>query len=304
MDFSALSQLREQTQAQQNRRQQSSDSHYQKGLEFFARASNSQFRNKQALNAAFEAWIEAIKHNRQNAKPCVGVGYIFLILGDQRSALSYFKAALKIEPENSDARMFIGSIEQQALQSTKQAIGYKPLSQAEADSLYDQAEQLMQLRLRQMMTQALPGPCFEASERQQLDQLCHEHSEALAQIQQMLKRLDREMDIASLNRQFWGLESTLKRYLGVQELSAQYARLAHKIQQAAQRAAALTSQLQQKSLPLTEAEAELEELLDLCDQSADQLDAYEAQGHAIEVLLPDYEQLTAAVARLQDTLDG
>lgn len=64
---------------------------------------------------------------------------------------------------------------------------------------------------------------------------------------------------------------------------------------------ALTKQILPYNLP--KFEAGLEQFMDRCDQTADQLDALESQGHNVAPLVQRYEQWVAMVEQFGDILD-
>ena len=87
MDLKALSGLQAQREQLDARRSRLSGDAYQQGLEAFARASRSDFKDREALRQALDAWFEAIKQQRGNPEPYISLGYLFLLLGDSRTAV-------------------------------------------------------------------------------------------------------------------------------------------------------------------------------------------------------------------------
>lgn len=322
MDLKALQQLQNKSQNLQSQRHQESANHYQQGLVAFAQAAGQNFRDKQALKTAFDCWMESIKSNRQNPEPCIGVGYVFMILGDTRTALMYFKSAQRLQPNHPDAALFVDYLVQ--LSSQKKPLppvglpvkpaglpghpagmpaqsGQTAITDDDYDAMYDRAEHLLDFHLKQMMS--LPGlePCLSSSDRKAQAQLCEDQQEILAEIKKLVKTIEDEIDTAPLEKQLQVLERALKRLQTVYGISQQFGQIAQRIKTERQQAEAQLEQVIQGSAP--EAEQVLEALLDSCDQLADELESIENQKYSIAALEPLYQGLVDAVTQLQEKLD-
>lgn len=298
MDFKALQQL--QTQNLGARRQAEAIKLYQQGLEAFAQATASRFRDKQALRNAFDKWMDALKQHRQNPDPYIGLGYIFLILNDHRAALMYFKSAQGIQPDHPDAALLIQYLVDLTSGRAPQPPAGLPAGSdgSDYDALYDRAEQLLDLHLRQL--RQLPGlkPSPHADERQQQEQICADQGQLVAEVKQMLKTLAVEIDTSELEKQLAVLETALRRLQTVKEASASFARLAQEMQ-----ACSAEADRALAKVPMPGAEALIESLLDRCDAFADQLDELENRRHDITALKPYYDELVESLNALQDKLD-
>lgn len=302
MDFKALQQLQNQSQNLHARRQGEAAGLYQQGIEAFAQAMESEFRNKAALRTAFDKWMEALKLHRQNPEPYIGLGYIFLILNDRRSALTYFKAAQSVQPDHPDAALMLQHLVE--LSTAPSPAATPPQTSApfgdDLDALYDRAEHLLDFHLKQLLH--LPGlePSPERAEIQRQAQLCADQGQILLEIKRLLKIVADEIDTAPLEKQLAVLEAAVKRLETVHETSQAFAALAAEITAVNQRA----RQALEHFRPGAEAEDSLETLLDDCDRFADRLDAFDAQHYAIVPLEPLYRQLIENVGILQEKLDG
>lgn len=301
--LSALKELEAQSRQLQNRRQATSQKHFEEGLQALARAIDSAFRNKRALAQALELWMEAMRNNRRDPEPCSGIGYIFLLLGDTRMAIRYFQAALAIDPQHADSRRWLDHIQEQA----SLQIANKPAartSPAQADS-EDPEEALQALEdelfelLKKWMEQALPVPGKAQHERivkyqTYLQKTCQ-------RIQSQLLELEEELDVGQARNRLLALETVASRYRNLLRLSEQFIALEEQIMQDLDAIKASQAVLEAGQTGPTN--ADIERWLDRCDRFADQQDEWDQQGHDVSALETVYQKLVNELERLQDRMD-
>lgn len=303
--FSALKDLQAQRQQLQSRRQSTSQNHYEQGLNALSKAIESGFRDKKALSQALESWMDAMRNNRRDPEPCSGLGYIFLLLGDNRMAIRYFQAALAIDPQHVDSRHWLAHIQEQAkFQPAKSAPLSKPSRSAEAlgddpeTELQAVEEELFQL-LKEWMERPLPPP----GGAQHKSIVKHQQflAEACQRIQAQLKRLEEDLDTGQVQHRLLALETMERRYQGHLKRSelfmAMETDMAAELDKVKANLEALEAGMPGPS------PSEIEFLLDQCDRFADQQDEWDQQGYDISNLESAYQKLVKELERLQDRLD-
>lgn len=295
MDLKALSGLQAQREQLDARRSRLSGDAYQQGLEAFARASRSDFQDREALRQALDAWFEAIKQQRSNPEPYISLGYLFLLLGDSRTAVMYLKAAQNIAPRHPDPPVLIELLLREG--RAEPAVSPAAAQGSIDDESFEALEAELRDWLRRIQTWQPPVPTPADQERLQLANCHQELAQALSEFQAQLIALEAEFDVSQLRARLRPLESKLQQYGQAIRLSEQFAELSATIQQLYGLTRKASQDIGDEPLP------DLEQLLDDCDAIADRLEAIEAKGFDISPLSGPYEALCQAIEKLQDKLD-
>jgi tetratricopeptide (TPR) repeat protein len=294
MNFNALNELREQSQALHARRHQSASDQYQKGLSFFDQALASQFKDKKALKQAFELWISAMKTHRKNPSPSIGVGYIFMLLGDSINATRYFLNAQRIQPDNPDVALFLNALQTPTTKKSPSASAMDP------DQLYEKIEKKI-FSLRQWLRkEPKPEAVLNQIAVQKLLERRQRQSQDLVEIQTLIDKLEQFLDISLLNREFHALEKSLETIDRAISVSLVFSVIAQEIETAL---STISNIFQNYHLNRNDALRQFEQILDLCDKLADQLDDIENQGNSITEIQALYNQMIERVSLLQENLD-
>jgi len=300
----AFAELQAQSQGLNQRRQHTAGQHYEAGLKYFDVAVQSQFQDKQALQQALQEWIQAIRHNRRDPAPCVAVGFLFILLGEQRQALLYLKAAQQIDPQHADAARFLELLQRppQASMGTSQAVAVAasvvpPTEDPDLDydSLYDQTEALIQQQIAALTAAPPPVAGTDKQSYQALKLQYQQLKTSQDLIHSQLGTLEQEIDCHDLRQRLSPIEKRLQHFADILLASQAFASLAKDLKSETQQV--------QDFLAGDVHAAPLEHLLDRCDELADALEALEQQGHQIRELEGFYQQLTHALEKLQDRLD-
>jgi len=293
MNFNALIELREQSQALHARRHQSASDAYAQGLKFFEKALQTQFQDKQALKYALELWFTAMKTHRQNPKASIGVGYIFMILGDRVQAMRYFKNAESIQPDSADAKLFI-----EALSAPVFAV--KETSLQETELNYAQTEQLLVKHQKWLKTQPSTKPVIDSEAYAALQERAQKENTLLVKASAQIQQLAAITDTCQLDIQFYQIEKAYQLTEKALRFSDKFIVLAEEIQKIENSIGPLFALLKQNRAQALQV---LEQMLDHCDKIADQLDDIEAQGVSISLLEAPYSQLLQRVGLLQENFD-
>jgi tetratricopeptide (TPR) repeat protein len=291
MNLKALLEFREQSQALHARRHQSASDNYAKGLQAFEIALQSQFHDKQALKSAMDLWFKAMKTHRQNPKPVIAIGYVFMLLGDRVQALRYFKHAQGIQSDHPDVKLFI-----EALSRTEEA-EVKP---TDSDQVYAQIEERLFKHQTWLRNQPVPQAVITPEERADLTARVNGEKSVLAEILSQVQQLDQTVDTHLLDYQIHRIEMAMQASQKALLFSEIFSHLHQTMQALEQTVAEVYHQLKADRALAHQA---LEQLLDRCDKIADQLDDTEGQGVSIALLETPYQQLLQKVSLLQDCFD-
>src|ERR1043166_1607762 len=157
LQLKELAGLQNQRQALDGKRQEQSSQFYQQGMQAFARASQSDFHDKAALQQALDAWMQAIRHQRNNPAPYIALSYLFSLLGDTRTAMMYAKAAQQQDSRHPDPPKLIEHLLARQSPSKPVRSGDAVQPQDDDQSL-DYFEQLLATWLRRISSWPAPVP--------------------------------------------------------------------------------------------------------------------------------------------------
>jgi chromosome segregation ATPase len=263
----------------------------QRGYALLEQARRQRTHAPRLLEQAAEAFSAALRQQPEQARACLGLGYLFLLVDQPQQALQFLHQARRLEPLNPEARLWI--------QQAERALSpyHSPHSRHERET--EPVEQTLHDLIHAFSQAPVPQPVCEplalASLQQQVQQLQHQ----LDHLNTQLDQLESEHDTLGWRQQLRPLEERLHQFRGVIQTSEALRETAEQIRAGRQQVA----ELRQAGLARARFERELEALLDRCDALADRLDAFEADGHEIQVLLAPYELLLQEVGQLQELLD-
>jgi tetratricopeptide (TPR) repeat protein len=321
LDFKALKQTHQRIASQQQDHKDARfTQHFEAGLQALGRAHDERFCNKQSLIEACEQLIKAISAQREDIRPYLALSYLFTILEDFDTALEYLQAALHLDPQHEVALAFLDTIRAQrqgdplpaapapaASRTPGRAATEAPPAppapeMLDLDALYDQIEQRILERIRAFSAAAPPQPAPDATQLKALKLQLQQMQGELAQLRAGIDQLEAEFDTAELRQTLRPLDLSVQRYQALYATAQNMYHLRQALRQELETVVRLRSEAQTEA-DATGLEAQLEALLDRCDEFADQLDTLEAQGHPSPPLLKDYEQLVQAVEALQELVD-
>ena len=234
-----------------------------------------------------------MKTHRQNPKASIGVGYIFMILGDRVQAMRYFKNAESIQPDSADAKLFI-----EALSAPVFAV--KETSLQETELNYAQTEQLLVKHQKWLKTQPSTKPVIDSEAYAALQERAQKENTLLVKASAQIQQLAAITDTCQLDIQFYQIEKAYQLTEKALRFSDKFIVLAEEIQKIENSIGPLFALLKQNRAQALQV---LEQMLDHCDKIADQLDDIEAQGVSISLLEAPYSQLLQRVGLLQENFD-
>lgn len=320
LDLKEISSVQTQTARLTEQRQQKSFDHCRKGFECLMQAEQQGFRNKQLLQQACDAFAEAIANDRLAPEAYFGMGYLLYLLKDYTRAMPYLTEAIRLAPEQPDARELLEMIHQENKAPKSQAPVIRPApvevppepdtgadDQLDYDRLYDKVEAHILSEVSKVAAGVLrpPVPSLDLEEIEKFNRLMHKHQGILKDIHAQLHILEEEIDISDLRGRLKPLEIAVKRYQQVLQVSHEMREIQQGIQGLMERLPGLNQQLYdaRNHEDLGILERLIEVLMDMCDQMADRLDEFEKKKYPVQPLIQSYETFVSEVGNLHDQFD-
>jgi hypothetical protein len=283
----------------------------QEGMQALANYQASHFRLRAELRKACELLTEAMGADRSKPAPYVGLGYVFILLDDSQTAARLLTDALRKDPENADAKMFLEYLQVKNQRKAKKVAApltpkpsaKKPVADEEIDLdlLYDRTEARLITQLQLISQAAQPQVSVDKETGLAFRKRLREFQAFLTEIREDIALIDTEIQTDELQQQLKPMETMLKRYIQVDEFSQELRELRQRIRTETAEVAALFKQLNQ--FGPAELDQLTEKYLDSCDAVADQMDDLENRGCPIELLNSDYKSWVAILENLQDNVD-
>lgn len=280
-------------------RHEESENYLARGVECMLLAEENGYQDRELLTEACDAYIEAIKFNRQNTEAYVGMAYLLWILGDNRQALSYLEQGLRTNPNNKDVHTLIQKI-----------TGYGPKAVQAAPASEDAAA--LSAQVTQMVDDLLDY--LESEKTAAIAASVNEH--AIERLQDKLQDWELRYDevLAGIDQ----LEAFHERVMLTVELAPIQDRILayHQALRQSEKLVALDDKIIENIATTRDYldalgkgdpgmfHAYLDMLLDNCDALADELEALEKEGLNIRTLESHYQQLSELVEALQSQLEG
>lgn len=276
------------------------------GLLALSQALEQQF-NQELLQQAERLLIKAIRHERANVVPYLGVAQLRMLSAEHRSALKYLRLAQTFAPGHAQVQELIWHLllYEPSAPGKEAGIGRKHRGYDADDVAECYKHELMEL-MRDLSLHPCPQePLVQAVELEEFQTLYSLFQARYAELITQLDQLEAEIETAGLRRRTRPLEQVLAKHAAMLTLSQAYQDFQAELLTGRDRVEQLLIQWRQAQASRSSAEwdHELEVLLDLCDTYADRLDGFAAQGHSIQLIKQSYKQLTAWVETFRDQLD-
>lgn len=181
------------------------------------------------------------------------------------------------------------------------------MSTAVADALEIELEASLEFHAAGYRAAPLPRASLDSTDVRKMEKECDELAALCTKLAGQLKELDRQAqcETSQLYLNFEPLQQRLRLFHEALRMCAVFAELAERLQREMSEVKEASVALAKQFLPnhLPKFEQGLEQFQDRCDQVADQLDAIEAQGHDISLLVQSYEQWIAMIETFSEILD-
>lgn len=283
---------------------------YLTGLGRLQQAQNQQFLEKSTLLGAYRHLATAVQKNRREPRYQTGLAYLLLLVGNFQRATHYVHQALKLAPQDERAQLLLEQIQRIQTASparlrlaTWQALENGPLPAADEDydRIYEELESFMVQEVRLLMQEPVsPEPSVDLQQGQEQARYLELLEAFEALVGPKLDLLDAEIETQNLRSLLAPLQLLRNRLELALERHTQFHLLLDGIEGAREDVRVCSSWLENgESVPAED----IEYLLDLCDELADQID--ELAGCAgVRPVEARYERLVAELSRLQDQLEG
>lgn len=288
-----------------NQRALHSNRFYEQGMALLEQVQEAQFKNAALLPQACELFINAIKNNREDVRPCFALAYVFLILQDFDMALEYLKAVLEKDPQHTLARRMKAQVlsELEAAKKGTQPSGNDALSDKEDP--YERLEDEIQKRVRKIMHTPFPSLVFEAGELKTLSIQSYSEQADLDDLHDRIMLLAQEYETLTLQQALQPIESHVKRLTQLVEINQTAWQIFQKIEAEMN----LVEQCHQEARHTQNPEdiAILEENLEaLYANQADYANALHElsqQGHHLGRVHESFQRLGLLTQSLEDVID-
>lgn len=303
-----MNQLSELATFSQNTGIEKAETEYNIGLVKFNQAKGSGFENKQVLLSAYRHFVTA---NRAYKKPeyLCALAHILLLIQNFDKASDYVQQALKLDPEFAHAHSLQNDI--QKMQSMK-ALDWRqlkwtnfekqarPQTQQEMDAMYDSIEDFLESEIAFLMHEAANSALsFEIEDVDVQENYYQIVSHFLEMVGSKIQWVAREYDVQDFEQQLHPIRQLRNRFMDLLERYARFQFVADGINGAIADSDEMSLVLRAgKALPPDA----MDELLDLCDLLADELDNLSEGGDIIE-LENHYNVLVGKIESLQDMMD-
>ncbi|PIQ23244.1 hypothetical protein COW36_18890 [bacterium (Candidatus Blackallbacteria) CG17_big_fil_post_rev_8_21_14_2_50_48_46] len=272
------------------------------GYQFLREAEATGFQNKELLKQASNSFIQAIRQERANAEAYIGLGYLLLLLSDFKAAETQFKTALRLAPQNQDAKKLLDFTFQKLLGKPKS----KSVPSHEGEQLFYQLAEEIRTAVKNLHAQPILLPTHLQAGIEALHHHQRKLQSMLAEFESEIKHLDLDFPTDSLLNLLQPLRESLRLHQKLIQTSEDMRKLFEGLENLQTQIASALSAKQN----LTSAEkihqfehTHLEMYLDECDRLADHLDALSENGHDTQELEKIYLQIVHQLEFLQEYLD-
>lgn len=294
-----------------NERRLQAEQDYVTGLGKLKEAELAAYRDKKALTAAYRHLATAVQKNRNEPRYHSALAYLLILVENPTRALQHISEALRLDPENERALLLQKNLRelQEASPDRKRLANWQtfqglpqPVASKDFDSLYDEVEFFLTQEVKIMMqTMVSPTPSLDFDQMLEQERVYEQLLALEEMVNQKLQILDHEMDIQTFSTLLKPLHQMQTRFAKALEGYAMYQVLLSGIEVAQEQVEAIKAAMESGTLP-QDVQTQLETLLDLCDELADQMDQL-AEGISIQPIESHYEALVAQIERLQDRMD-
>ena len=279
-------------------RHEESENALNRGIECMLLAEEDRYQNKDLLTEACDAFIDAIKFNRQNTPAYVGMAYLLWLLKDEKRALSYLEQGLRTNPSDPDVHALIKQISGTSVAASS-ANAQGPESGSAAAAVRAQVQELLDILTSERSKTISPSINNHMIERLQENVLDWElrYDDVLGAIDGLDTFHERVMltcDLGPVQDRIIAYHKALKdseRMLKLDDQILENTRLARQY----------VEEIENSETGMFQAYIDV--LLDNCEAIAESLDAFESESLNIKTLDSHYQQLADLVEELQDKVE-
>ena len=312
-DFATLTQARQGLQKSDQLRHQQSAELYTQGRQLVREAMTKPM-DKDKLKVATDCFAKGIQANYKNPANYLGMGFLFLLIGQSRQAIPYIRSGLDLEPGSELGKELLLQAQQDRFPKTDQKSDQlklpqllKPSAEIDFDEFYDSTQAAVKLFLRLIMMDEVLGysPSPDLLQLDLISSKLNQFQEKAQEFNQQLQILDQEMEISDLRQQLIIIEKAIQRINSLKQLFEQFIEIDQDIKKHIDITHDVISQSQttENENDLEALEENLQVLLDHCDSVADRLDDLEAKNIDINSLHSTYKDYVELLEHYQDVLE-
>lgn len=248
----------------------------------------------QSITTLFQ---QAQRLRPQSPEPCLGLAYLALLEDQPQVALFHLERGLELAPEDTTLQTMQQQAQERLAEIEAAGEGHPSVMDEGAlrTHLRDQVRALMEIRV--------PSPTQEPEALRQATAQWRYWRQVLTDAQRRVAELELETDTLALQQLVAPLEAGVRRWQQLIDSSQQRQELQEKIATLTEEVQGLYRAVDDQIGTRIEWDARLESLLDRCDLLADDLDALDAAGQDIGLLMPGYEFLSFQLEGLRDYVD-
>lgn len=266
---------------------------YQQGLAHLETAIATQ--EPQHLSAASEALYRALQLNPHSAKAHLGLARLYLFMDHAPRAETHLREALRLNPHDPEAQALWDTIQAQAAASQS-----LPELEIDCDQLYEETQQKVRACVQRVATTPPIAPQADSAYTAALRDQLKQEQQQRADLHNHLQQIERELDTTALQTQLQAYDAWIHRLETTLQVSTQMLMLKSRIGREQAKVTDLMQQVHANPQGLWE--RALEDLMDRCDQIADDLDPLD-ERYDLSSLKPLYNQLVAHIHLLQEQID-
>ncbi len=281
-----------------SQRRDGTDTLCRQAYALLAESESQGFEDKDLLKEAMRLFIQAIRQQRQNPEPYLGLIYLFFLIGEETQAQQYLAIVLKLDPQHQEAQTLLRFM--QVKPETEQVLQLSwEGEQLSPEQIYDKLELSLYYVLQDIRRQdlALAKLNHSAEVLRYLQQL----AAWLKQFESGLQQLDMSYDTSSLIRRLQPVENRVSQLKSLLAASESLQKLSHSLNTLLAESRQLYQAVEAQQL--TEIEAKLERLLDASDKNAQALSDLVGTGVDLAEVQRSYTALKAIIEQIYETID-
>lgn len=288
---------------------------YDKGLELIEQARNLDFKDPALLQQANKNFSSAIIKDDKNPWPLVGTAYLLSLFKLNQQAVPFLRKALNLQ---SDLKVAQALVEQLTRAEEPKKKKFEPVRilnnfekqrenpEVNLDQFYDRLERFILHYVQFTMKQKTSfKPTHKSEELDLLFDKWQTLVNCQKKIQHNIDFLDEEFDINDLQNKLRPLQAISKRFKQCINVSAKMSSIFNTTQNAIRLSLSYLSMLIKNPMGQIppHISQELEDIFDVCDSLADDLDTLSGKQIDISFLETEYEKMIQIVQDLQEKLD-
>lgn len=261
------------------------------------------FQDLAQTQLVLKAINNLLKREPKNAEANAYFAYLLHLFQEPQKAYFYAQMACQLEPEVDEYLDLREAIESELDPRVSTEEQHSDVFLEEIELAYEEVEAYLHEWVHRIMQEKPLVATLVLPALEQLKQRAAQHQRALKTFKLQLNQLETEHDVQGLYHKLRPLEVRERQYQQVISISQVFYDLHSDIVRSGTSTAKLLHSLKNRQLALKDAEDKMEIVLDDCDRIADRLDDLDGKGNDISPVEPDYQELVASIAILQDYLE-